>query len=153
MSYCCLTVHSLSSNWELKSHVLETFNFNRDHTGENIATKLSRVITEWGSPSVSCCVTDNASNIVAGIDKTGWNHLPCLHIIILNVMVQDAINADGALSHLKEKCKEIVSYFHQSTKSSEKLRAVQDSVYRYSSSRTGSLKTERRCTESDGCSI
>ena len=124
MSYCCLTAHSISKSWELESFVLETFNFNKDHTGQNIANELNRVVAEWGSPNISCCVTDNASNMVSGIEKAGWNHLPCF-AHTLNLVVQDAINADPALSNLKEKCKEIVSHFHRSTKASEKLRAIQ----------------------------
>jgi hypothetical protein len=94
----------VSEDWELQNKVLETFNFNTDHTGQHIANELARVITDWGSPIISCCVTDNAT---------------------LNLVVQEAIKADEVLSKLKDKCKEIVSHFHRSPKSSEKLGAVQ----------------------------
>ena len=71
LSYSCLTAHAITEQWVLKSYVLETFNFNTDHTGEHIGLELSRIIEEWGSPAVTCCVTDNASNMLAGTTKAG----------------------------------------------------------------------------------
>ena len=41
LSYCCLTAHAISAeSWKLKSYALETFNFNADHTGEQISIGL-----------------------------------------------------------------------------------------------------------------
>ena len=66
--------------------------------------------------------------MLLGIEKAGWNHLPCC-AHTLNLVVQDAIKADPELSVLREKCKSIVSHFHKSTKSSEKLRSVQQQLH------------------------
>ena len=128
MSYCCLTAHAISESWELESYVLETFNFNTDHTARHIAQELKRVVEDWElSNSISCCVTDNASNMLAGIREAGWRHLPCF-AHTLNLVVQEAIKTDPVLSHLQSKCKSIVSHFHRSTKASEKLRSVQQQL-------------------------
>jgi hypothetical protein len=66
------------------------FNFNTDHTAINIAHELSRVVNEWGLQSISCCVTDNASNMLAGIKEAGWRNIPGF-AHTLNLIVQDAI--------------------------------------------------------------
>ena len=126
-SYCCLTAHVISEQWTLESYVLETFNFNTDHTAQHIGSELTRVINEWGSPTITCCVTDNATNMLAGIVEAGWNHLPCF-AHTLNLVVQDSIKLDPTISELQAKCKAIVSHFHRSTKSSEKLRSVQEQL-------------------------
>ena len=120
LSYCCLTVHTIKDSWKLESYLLETFNFNTDHSGQNIASELTRVVSE-------CCITDNASNMTSGIQKAGWNHLPCF-AHTLNLVVQVAVNTEPVLSKLQEKCKHIIAHFHRSTKSSEKLRSVQQQL-------------------------
>ena len=45
-SYCCVTAHYITSNWELKSALLETFEFNAEHTAAHIAAELVRVTKE-----------------------------------------------------------------------------------------------------------
>ena len=111
-SYCCVTVHFITDTWHLKSAVLETFEFNCDHTAENIALELNTVATNWGlNNNVVCVVTDNASNMVSAISKTGWRHLPCF-AHTLNLIVQDSIKKNAELTEIQHKCKEIVSHFH-----------------------------------------
>ena len=127
-SYCCVTVHYITDTWCLKSAVLETFEFNCDHTADNIASKLHTVATSWGiDEKVVCVVTDNASNMVSGISKTGWRHLPCF-AHTLNLIVQDSIKKNSELSEIQNKYKEVVSHFHRSVKSSDKLKEVQQQL-------------------------
>ena len=102
LSYCCLTAHAISESWEAESYILETFNFNNEHTAQHIAQELTRVVNDWGLPSISCCVTDNASNIVAGIIETGWRHLPC-YAHTLNLVVQKSIRMDPIISQPPEQ--------------------------------------------------
>ena len=71
-----------------------------------------------------CVVTDNASNMVAAISKTPWRHLPCF-AHSLNLVVQDSITRTSDISDLQKQCKDIVSHFHRSAKSTTKLREVQ----------------------------
>ena len=58
--------------WELESYVLETFNFNTEHTAVHIAQELKRVVSDWGLTNITCCVADNASNMLAGVREAGW---------------------------------------------------------------------------------
>ena len=68
LSYCCLTGHVISEAWDLESYVLlETFNFNTEHTAVHIGQELKRVVSDWGQTNITCCVTDNASNMLAGV--------------------------------------------------------------------------------------
>uniref|UniRef100_A0A1X7VRY8 Uncharacterized protein n=1 Tax=Amphimedon queenslandica TaxID=400682 RepID=A0A1X7VRY8_AMPQE len=82
--------------------------------------ELTTIVSHWGSPEISCCVTDNASNRNCGIELMGWNHLLCF-AHTLNLVVRDSLGAEPGLSVIKQKCKAIVAHFHRRTKSSEKL--------------------------------
>ena len=107
LSYCCLTAHTISNDWELQSYVLSMFHFSNDHTGQHIADELGNIVSQWGSPTISCCVTDNASNMISGIEKAEWNHLPCF-AHTLNLVVQDSIGLHPLLRGVKEKGKSIL---------------------------------------------
>ena len=72
LSYCCLTAHTVSDEWKLEEH---------------IAQELKRVVDNWKISSISCGVTDNASNMLAGIREAGWRNLPCF-AHTLNLVVQ-----------------------------------------------------------------
>ena len=62
--------------------------------------------------------------MISAISKTGWRHQPCF-AHSLNLVVQDSIEKDTAVCTLQQQCKDIVSHFHRSVKSAEKLRNVQ----------------------------
>ncbi len=124
-SYITITCHFLTAAWGLKSLVLDTFKFELSHTAEHIADALLKVAEKWDiSSKVVAIVTDNASNIVAAVKITGWIHVPCF-AHTLNLVVSEAIKSDESISDLKKKCKQIVTYFHQSVKAMEKLKEVQ----------------------------
>ncbi|XP_019858685.1 PREDICTED: zinc finger BED domain-containing protein 1-like [Amphimedon queenslandica] len=62
--------------------------------------------------------------MTAAIREMGWRHLPCF-AHSLNLVVQDAMKLEQDLTGIKERCKQIVSHFHRSAKSSDKLAAIQ----------------------------
>ena len=118
-SYLTFTCHFVTSTWELKSLVLETFGFKKDHTTENIAASFQKMAQEWGiSQKVVVMVADNAANVVANVRHTGWTHVPCF-VHTLNLVVSEAIEADTKIHQLRKSCKDIVSFFHHSVKASE----------------------------------
>ena len=118
-SYLTITCHFVTSTWELKSLVLETFGFKKDHTTENIAVSFQKMAQEWGiSQKVVVMVPDNAANVVANVRHTGWTHVPCF-VHTLNLVVSEAIEADTKIHQLRKSCRDIVNFFHQSVKASE----------------------------------
>jgi hypothetical protein len=107
------------------SFVLETFILCVNHTAENIAAELVRIADEWNiTEKVVAIVTDNAANMVVAIRITRWKHIPCF-AHTLNLIVQGALSAAKETADLKNKCKDMVTFFHQSTKASDKLKEVQ----------------------------
>ena len=123
--YITVTCHFLLSSWELHSAVLDTLHVDVSHTAENLAAELVRITDDWRiTEKVVCAVTDNASNIVAAIRLNGWKHLPCF-AHTLNLVVQDSIKADTVLAGIQKKCRDIVSYFHRSSKATDKLFSIQ----------------------------
>ena len=85
--------------------------------------KLYRVVESWNiQDKVICVVTDNAANMVAAISSTGWRHLPCF-AHSLNLVVQNSIKSDDELCAVQSKS--VVSHFHESVKSMEKLAEIQ----------------------------
>ena len=65
-AYIRVTGHFITSNWEMKSVVLETAQLLKDHTGGTIASELKRNAEEWEiSNKISLLVSDNASNMLA----------------------------------------------------------------------------------------
>ena len=109
-SYFCVTAHVINGekNWELKSYLLETFDFCSDQTAANISTEL-QVVESWNiQDKVVCVVTDNAANMVAAVSLTRWRHLPCF-AHSLNLVVQNSIKSDLELSAVQTKCKNVVS--------------------------------------------
>ena len=125
LGYITVTCHFIDSSWVLKSAVLVTTNVTNDHTAENIAEELKRVTDEWKiTNKVVAVVTDNAANIAAAVRLNGWRHIPCF-AHTLNLVVQDSLAADPPLSCIQKKCRDIVSYFHRSSKATERLNAIQ----------------------------
>jgi hypothetical protein len=123
-----ITAHCILEEWDLKSALLETFEFNTEHTATNIATELIRVANKWNiQDKIVCIVTNNAANMIVAVRETGWRHLPCF-AHSLNLVIHDSLKGDKDLSIIKHKCKHIVSHFHQSVKSSDKLRAIQQQL-------------------------
>ena len=101
-SYLTITCYFVTSTWELKSLVLETFGFKNDHTAENIAASFQKIAEEWGiSREVVAMVTDNAANVVAAVRHTGWTHVPCF-AHTLNLVVSEEIKADTKIYQLRK---------------------------------------------------
>ena len=119
--FCCYFV---TSTWELKSLVLETFGFKKDHMAENIAASFQKIAEEWGISRKVAMVTDNAANVVAAVRDTGWIHVPC-SAYALNLVVSEEIKAYTKIHQLRKSCKDIVSFFHHSVKASAKLKEIQ----------------------------
>uniref|UniRef100_A0A672ST01 HAT C-terminal dimerisation domain-containing protein n=1 Tax=Sinocyclocheilus grahami TaxID=75366 RepID=A0A672ST01_SINGR len=122
--YLTVSCHFIN-NWQMQEFMLETCHFSAQHTDDNISAELKRIAEEWGiTEKVLAVVTDNGANMVSAVHKAGWKHYPCF-AHTLNLVVKDAIKASPEIFHLLEKCRSIVSFFHHSTKATEKLKQIQ----------------------------
>ena len=54
MSY---TIHYLDADWNLKMYCLGTLHLREDHTGDNIASVIQELLTEWklNPDNLPCC--------------------------------------------------------------------------------------------------
>ena len=122
--YMTVTCHFLTSSWELKSLVLETFGFKSSPSTE-IAASFKRVAEAWEiSKKIVAMVTDGTANVVDAVRIAGWMHVPCF-AHTLDLTVSEAIKADASVQELRNKCRQIVSFFHNDVKSTEKLNGIQ----------------------------
>ena len=124
--YITITAHFITNTWKMRSVVLKTVHVNESHTSENIAAVLTQVTDEWNvSAKVHCATTDNANNIKRAIRINKWNHNACF-AHTLNLIVTDAIKQDEELAELIQKVKQIVTFFHKSTKANDNLKINQN---------------------------
>lgn len=121
-SYFSLTAHFIDDQCNLKSYLLDCFEYEERHTAENIAGELQRVVNEWGISSKICgAITDNAANMTAAIRLCKWRHIPCFAHSI-NLIVQAGIQE---ICEVQKKVKSIVEFFKRSPQATAKLLVSQ----------------------------
>ena len=83
-----LTVHYISAEWNLQSHMLKTGEITTEHTAVNLSSYLQESHGRWNlqSTQVSAAVTDNTSNITAAISRMEWLLFGCFsHTLLFGV--------------------------------------------------------------------
>ena len=103
-----ITAHFVSPDWKLINVCLNCKHFNDDHTADNVGQMLTDTMTEWGIniKNISCCVTDNGSNILKAVQQLEVPHLSCFaHNINIGVNkaldIQELRKAVGRLKSLQ----------------------------------------------------
>ena len=124
-SYICLTVHYISKDWDICSHMLETAETSEDHTGVNLATGLTESFGRWSLSTVdiSAVVSDSAANIVLAVDILKLPRLACLSHV-LHLAVQKALVVPEIVKAIA-RAKRLVGHFRHSVKSTNILRQKQ----------------------------
>ena len=112
--YLTLTVHFITSNWELKSYCLDTTAMYEDHTGQNITDAVLDIFENWklSTSNLVAITTDNGSNMIAAFSTSLLLRISCFgHNLDLainkglrNTQVQRAIG----------RCHSLVKLFHRS---------------------------------------
>jgi len=127
-AYTGVTIHFVNTSYQLKAYLLETVEFPEAHTGVNIAAELQHVLNNWKllEDNLSVVTTDNGSNIVAAFDITGWLRMPCFsHTLQLAVEVVLKL---PEVSRALARCRNLVSHFNRSSKSTYLLKQKQISL-------------------------
>ena len=120
-----ITCHYITDEWSFESAVLSTLNITEAHTAVNLSSELTTLSKEWNITDKVCCMmTDNASNITNAIKIMKWNHLPCF-AHTLNLILTNSLDEIPELSTVITKVKNVVSFFHRSTKATDKLHDIQ----------------------------
>ncbi len=91
------------------------------------STELKKITDDWKvSSKIHCGITDGASNIKGAVRMNQWNNLVCF-AHQLNLVVSCAIEKVDEVREIIDQVKNVVSFFHRSTKAAEKLRQIQTS--------------------------
>lgn len=116
--YIAVTAHFITEEWKFYPCLLTCFKFEERHTAQNLHQDLKRICTEWHiSDNVYAITTDNAANIVAAVRSSEWEHIPCFAHTI-NLIVKDGLKL---IEELRQKIKNIISYFHRSSSSKRQI--------------------------------
>ena len=124
-SYIAVTIHYLTTSFEMRSHLIETKEFAEAHTGETLSDVLEEILAEWnlGDDKLVVATTDNGSNITRATQLLGWTRVSCFsHTLQLSV---DKVTNLPRVSKAVARCKQLVGYFNHSSKSSYLLKQKQ----------------------------
>ena len=118
-SYITVTAHFVSSNWELRTYLLQTMNFPESHTAENIGDKLKDILSNFGIgfEKIVAVVHDQGSNMQACFrnmkTEHGWETVKCA-AHCLQLCVEDGLKINS-IARLLGACRKLVSHFRHST--------------------------------------
>uniref|UniRef100_A0A182PX25 BED-type domain-containing protein n=1 Tax=Anopheles epiroticus TaxID=199890 RepID=A0A182PX25_9DIPT len=91
-SFMALTGHYIDENFKFQSTLLDCSEFEKIHSGLNIANWIADTINQFGiTNKVVAMITDNASNMKAAVKELKLDHIPCF-AHTLNLIVQHAVN-------------------------------------------------------------
>ena len=128
-AYTGVTVHYITDEYSLESHLLETKEFPESHTAQNIAEELEGILQEWNLPLDKLCAatTDNGTNIVLAAEILGWQRIPCFsHTLQLAV---ERATCLPEVSRALAQCRRLVTHFNHSSKSTYLLKRKQEALH------------------------
>lgn len=132
-SYLTVTVHYISEDWLLMSHVLGTLPLEERHTGENLAAWMIEMLLKFDvNPSkVVTVVHDNASNMVSATNillaTYGINSLRC-SAHTLQLVVHSTLNKDATVQTTLTLARKLVEHFRRSTVANSALVQQQEQM-------------------------
>ena len=110
-SYLSLTVHFITSSFQKKHVCLHTCPFDEQHTGQQIATKLTNCFEQWSvTYKLHAIVRHNGSNFVAGLRDAALPNIPCL-AHTLQLVIHDGCFVQRDVRELLAVRRRIVGYY------------------------------------------
>ena len=125
-SYCSLTLHFITNDWELKNICLQVKELPGSHTAENIKESLLEAKKTWKFPE-PIAVTDNAANEVKTFSLLKWERISCFGHN-LNLAVRAALNVPD-MEAILAKCRKLINYFHKSAIATRVLKDKQNQIF------------------------
>lgn len=128
-AYLAVTGHYVDKeSHELHSSVLAVQHFPQKHTAENIATVKRSLMEEWGiAGKVRCLVTDAAANMTSCARMLQIRHTICI-AHSLNLIVRKSCDQIPTITEIRNKARDIVTYFRSSVTAKEKLTQIQQQL-------------------------
>lgn len=126
-SYCGITGHWITDEWNLQSIVLECVNVIERHYSNYVTELYNHFTEEWDiRKKIKAIVTDNARNIVSAVNQSGFPHIPCIaHTMQLSILYGFKA-ADTEI--LFGKCRKIVGHFKHSAANTTELQNCSESL-------------------------
>ena len=132
-SYLTITVHYISKDWLMRSHVLGTMLLEERHTGENLSKWMLKMVRKFNTdPSrIVADVHNNASNIVSAMNllkqSHGWESIRC-SAHTLQLAVHSAIGADARIQSVLASARKLVEHFRRSSTANSALTKQQEQM-------------------------
>ncbi|XP_039593991.1 E3 SUMO-protein ligase ZBED1-like [Polypterus senegalus] len=130
-SYVTITARAMTSEWEIKTFVLQTRVLFESHTGHNIGEVLKSAVSEWeldmiynNSHQGIAVVTDNVRNMGVAVNEAGLSpHVKCF-AHTLNLASQAGLKVNR-VSHLLGRVRRVAAFFHRSSTATAVLTSKQ----------------------------
>jgi len=122
-SFLGITLHFLTSNFEMIKIFLDLKKLNEDHSGIKLQQVISKILLKWKikEENIIGFVSDNASNLKIALNT--YPHYFCF-AHTLQLVIEKAIKNENIIIIINH-AKKIVEHFKKSYKSSEMLKFKQ----------------------------
>lgn len=127
--FISLTGHCVYPNFDQQAVLLHTAPFLDNHTGVNISDLIKSMVETYKIPEnkIHQIVHDNATNMICGVELTGYNSLTCfLHTTQLGI--NECIFNQAYVKRIIDKCKRIAEHFNKSGLGKQTLIAIQKQI-------------------------
>lgn len=120
-----ITIHFIAKSFKLNSFLLSCHHFNETHTSLNLSDNIKSTLEIWNLENkIILAVSDNAYNIKNALKSLQLKNFGYF-AHTLNLIVQAALKTE---SNLIDKIKTIISHFHKSSNSHQKLMQYQKNI-------------------------
>ena len=121
------TAHYINQeSFTREERILQVYPFPGSHTAEAISEMITKMLDSWAieKTRVHVVVRDNATNMVAGIQKAELSAIGCT-IHTLQLVIKDCIMTQRVVNDILARCRRIVGHFKHSHLAVERLRSIQ----------------------------
>ena len=130
-SYLSITVHYISSKWEMESNILKTQHFPERHTGVNISHSIEEVVGSFNIDSKivgivhdTCANAELASELM--LQSHGWESVQCA-AHKLQLVIQEGLEIN-IISRAIAATRKLVGHFKHSALTSSQLSIRQQQM-------------------------
>lgn len=121
-----LTIHYIFNN-QLISRILKLTETKEKHSSANISEFINKSFEEWDLKRLGKCliVTDNAPNVIAGVDESGKQSLGCF-CHLFDIIIDTISDKCKVFNYLLNKCQKINVKFRNKNELAIALEVVQN---------------------------